>query len=208
MEISDRALTNIASGDREFTQKLVDLHCMEAFFDLLKNTTDEETADQAIWGLGNIVGDSPTLRDKALEGIKNKKKLKTKKTKKNGILEYIIEHLDNFPSLVKRNAVWTLSNFCRGKPSPNWKKVSKMLKPLANLIERMEDYDAMADVLWSFSFLSEDREEGDTPKAIDNDFPSGFNIDGVIQTGIVKHVINVIKFASKMGEDAWNTISQ
>ncbi|ETO13180.1 protein transporter, partial [Reticulomyxa filosa] len=66
-EASWKALINIASGDRNSTRKLVEMKCIEAFVQLLQNTEEPETIDQAIWGLGNITGDCPTLRDKVLK---------------------------------------------------------------------------------------------------------------------------------------------
>ena len=67
-------------------------------------------AVQAVWALGNIAGDSPKCRDLVLDA---------------GALMPLLEQLkDNSKLSMLRNATWTLSNFCRGKPQPNFEQVS------------------------------------------------------------------------------------
>lgn len=67
---------------------------------------------QAVWALGNIAGDSPKCRDLVLEA---------------GALAPLLEQLkDNSKLSMLRNATWTLSNFCRGKPQPNFEQVGAL----------------------------------------------------------------------------------
>jgi hypothetical protein len=47
----------------------------------------------------------------------------------------LLKQLQEIPKLsMQRNATWTLSNFCRGKPQPDFHLVSPALPTLANLI--------------------------------------------------------------------------
>lgn len=69
---------------------------------------DIEIIAQAVWALGNIAGDSPTCRDLVLN---------------SGALQPLLAQLDNSKLSMQRNATWTLSNFCRGKPQPDFNLV-------------------------------------------------------------------------------------
>lgn len=69
---------------------------------------------QAVWALGNIAGDSPKCRDLVLG---------------HGALMPLLAQLtDNTKLSMLRNATWTLSNFCRGKPQPSFEQVALRLQ--------------------------------------------------------------------------------
>jgi len=55
-------LTNVASGDHEHVQILISKGTVEAFVKLL-SSSHIEVIEQAIWGLGNLAGDNPKIRD-------------------------------------------------------------------------------------------------------------------------------------------------
>lgn len=67
--------------------------------------------EQAIWGIGNIAGDGPRIRDiviaaGAVEPISN-----------------LLDQVTSASSTFVRNASWTLANFCRGRPSPAFNSI-------------------------------------------------------------------------------------
>ncbi|MGK3740133.1 MAG: hypothetical protein ACI8RD_001323, partial [Bacillariaceae sp.] len=70
--------------------------------------------------------------------------------------------------------VWTISNLCRGKPSPPSTLTAEAILPLVSLLDRSITEEIMIDVLWALSYLSDGNEEkieevfssGVTPKLI------------------------------------------
>ena len=57
-----------------------------------------------------------------------------------------------------RNATWTLSNFCRGKPPPDFERTKLALPTLRHLINQAEgdqDDEIMTDACWALSYLSD-----------------------------------------------------
>jgi hypothetical protein len=55
-------LTNLASGKADHVQVLIEKGTISVLVELLKSN-HVEVVEQAIWGLGNIAGDSHKVRD-------------------------------------------------------------------------------------------------------------------------------------------------
>mmetsp|Transcript_26747 Transcript_26747/g.32469 ORF Transcript_26747/g.32469 Transcript_26747/m.32469 type:complete len:567 (+) Transcript_26747:124-1824(+) len=136
------ALTNIASGTSDHTQEVMKHDAIPRFVYLLSSPSDD-VREQAVWALGNIAGDSHTCRDRVLAA---------------GALEPVLNQLrgngGNRKITMLRNAVWTLSNFCRGKPAPNFEQVKIAIPVLAEMIHS-EDEDVLTDACWALSYLSD-----------------------------------------------------
>lgn len=80
-----------------------------------------------------------------------------------------------------RNAVWALSNLCRGKnPAPVFPKVSPCLPVLAHLLNHA-DFDVLADACWALSYLS----DGPNDK-----------IQAVIDAGVCRRLIELLMYVS------------
>jgi Armadillo/beta-catenin-like repeat len=57
-----------------------------------------------------------------------------------------------------RNATWTLSNFCRGKPPPPFERTRVALPTLKHLIMQNDndlDEEILTDACWALSYLSD-----------------------------------------------------
>lgn len=155
-------LTNICSGASEYVEKVVQANAIPVLIRLL-NSPQDDIKEQAAWTLGNIAGDSPKFRDILLQ---------------HGVFEPLLRVITTTKSVsTLRNATWTLSNLCRGKPSPDFNMVSQAIPVLKWLLSN-PDEEVIADTLWTFSYLT--------------DGPN-HQIQAVIESNVVPTIVEMLK---------------
>ena len=156
------ALTNIASTN--MTKVIVDMGAIPHLVALL-DSVSPDVREQAAWALGNVAGDGPDYRDLVLS---------------YNAMELLLKNISQPASLsLLRNATWTLSNFCRGKPQPSMEVLRPALPALAYLISsQVEDKDTMKDAAWAISYVSDGSNE---------------RIQSVLDHGVVASLIAMLK---------------
>ncbi|KAE8604056.1 hypothetical protein XENTR_v10014559 [Xenopus tropicalis] len=156
------ALTNIASGTSEQTQAVVQSNAVPLFLRLL-HSPHQNVCEQAVWALGNIIGDGPQCRDYVIS---------------LGVVKPLLSFINpSIPITFLRNVTWVMVNLCRHKdPPPPMETIQEILPALCVLIHHT-DVNILVDTVWALSYLTDAGNE---------------QIQMVIDSGIVTNLVPLL----------------
>ena len=152
-------ITNILTGTGSEIDYVINQKGIEYILEYIPND-NKEIVHQAVWGLSNIVGESPHHRDMVL---------------KLDVLEKILYYFnEETETPILKTLVWFICNLTRGHPLVDYSLVNKCFIYLKHIWLFCYDTDVLVDFLWAISYFSE---------------LSAESVNDIINSGLIPEII-------------------
>lgn len=135
-------LTNLASGSSDETMYVVNMKGVAFFLEFCQDPS-EDVFGQALWGVSNLAGESPEIRDSVLE--------------QNGMgitLDIYNKHKTTLSLQTKQTIAWAVNNLCRFRPPPNFEKIRPCFPYLLESLITQPNREIINDNLWACAFIT------------------------------------------------------
>jgi hypothetical protein len=130
-------LANLVSGTTQQTMGLINKNIIQIFEEILKDPYNQ-IVEQAIWGLGNIIGDSVELRNKVV--------------KTNVLNKLILMLRQNRGFNVQKHIIWCISNSLRIRPrNEPYAERKNCVAALISAFQAYNEVDIKQDCLFGVS---------------------------------------------------------
>ncbi|XP_014495068.1 importin subunit alpha-4-like [Vigna radiata var. radiata] len=132
----------------------------------LVSSSHDDIREEAIWILGNIVGDSPEFRDPILSH--------------GAVMPLLCQLQPHSPLHIIKAATFTLSVLLRGIPPVDFELVKIVLPALQRLLHETDE-DVLTDTCWTLNYLSEGPMD---------------NVQAIIELGVCPKLVQLLQFPS------------
>lgn len=141
---------------------MVAAEAVPLFLQLL-TSQHQNVCEQAVWALGNIIGDGPQLRDYVIQ---------------LGVVQPLLTFINpEIPISFLRNVTWVVVNLCRNKDPPPPIDTIKEILPALSMLIHHSDINILVDTVWALSYLTDGGNE---------------QIQMVIDSGVVSKLVPLL----------------
>ena len=133
-------LINVFNNSHQTIAVFVEKGIFPRLSSILTSDSPEIVLEHCIWCIGNLISEGPEYRSLAL---------------KENICQYMLHYAGSQTRSIYKQAIWVLSNFCKGDPRLPSQTISEILIVVKSGV-RYDDVEVISDSLWILDYLSKE----------------------------------------------------